>query len=301
MRKKLGRVLPWLVAIGILAFLMAKVSPRELLAAVAVAAGWTVPFVAAMVLLVYVADSFAMWRTFGWFLAPVSLREILVTRGATYLLALINYTLGQGAIVYFVHRTHGVPVLRGTGAVLLVMGVNVLLLLLLSTVGLVFAPEVPPMLKTVLAIAYAGLAVYVALVAAKPRWLRDRPVFDILLNAGIRGHLKAMAVRVPHLLSLVVLSYGSMRGFGIKVPFGQAVMLLPVAYFIAVLPISPAGLGTTQAAMTTLFARYAEGPNPAAVILACSLTAQAVAMVVQASIGAVCLRHQIARDIGSVK
>ncbi len=40
-------------------------------------------------------------------------------RGATYLLAAVNYNVGQGAIVYFVHRARGVPVVRGLATVLL--------------------------------------------------------------------------------------------------------------------------------------------------------------------------------------
>jgi hypothetical protein len=57
-------------------------------------------------------------------------------------------SVGQGAIVYFLHRTRGVPVLRTTGAVLLIMGINIVLLLLLASVGLAVAPEVPPGLRT---------------------------------------------------------------------------------------------------------------------------------------------------------
>jgi hypothetical protein len=300
MRKRLGRLLPWLVAVGVLAFMFSRVSVIDTLAAVSQAAWWTVPALAGITVVIFLADTFAIWRTFGWFLARLSYFEVMVVRGASYLLALINYAVGQGALVYFVHRSRGVPVMRGAAAVLLTMGINVLLLLILTTVGLFFAPQVPPALKTVVLVGHGGLVVYLALVVAKPRWLTSRAIFDVLANAGITGHLKVMAVRLPHLTSLIVFSYVSLRGFGVRVPVAQAILFLPVVYFIAVLPISPAGLGTSQAAMVYLFAQYAPGPNPKAMILACGLVAQAVGLGMQVLIGLGFFRNQIARDLTRV-
>src|SRR5438045_3554011 len=45
-------------------------------------------------------------------------------RGATYLLAIIHYGVGQGGMAYFLHRRRGVPLARSAGAVMLTMGVN---------------------------------------------------------------------------------------------------------------------------------------------------------------------------------
>ena len=141
-----------------------------------------------------------MWKTFGWFLAELPFRDVLVVRGATYLLAAINYSVGQGAIVYFVHRVRGVPVMRGVATVLLIMGTNLLVLLSFVTVGLALAGGTrPPALVPVVAVAWAGLAVYVAIVVARPKFLVSRPLFDVLLSAGLGGYLKAMLVRLPHI------------------------------------------------------------------------------------------------------
>jgi hypothetical protein len=301
MRNRIGRILAWVVTIALLGYLVTTISFEKVLAAVKLAAPWTVPALAAMVVLVYLADSFAIWRTFGWVLARLSFVEVLVVRGATYLLAMVNYAVGQGAIVYFVNRSRGVPVTRGTGAVLLVMGVNVLLLLFLTTFGLIFAPNVPPAITTIVVVAYAGLAIYVALLIWKPRFLTTRPVFDVLLNAGVGGHLKALAVRIPHLLSLLFYSFLALRAFGIRVPVGQAMLCLPIIYFIAVLPISVQGLGTTQMAWKLFFAQYAPGPPEVqvATIFACSLFSQAVGIGVQSLLGLACLKNQMARSLAA--
>ena len=92
-----------------------------------------VPAVLASVVAIYLADSFAIWKTFGWFLTRMSFADVLLVRGATYLLAAINYNVGQGAIVYFVHRSAGTTVMRGVATILLVLGINVLALLFLAT------------------------------------------------------------------------------------------------------------------------------------------------------------------------
>jgi hypothetical protein len=301
MRKKIGPILGWVVTIAILVYLFRAIPLAKVWEAFHTAYWWAIPANAVLILAVYLADSFAIKKTFGWFVAPLSYREVLVVRGATYLLALVNYTVGQGAIVYFVNRSRGVPVLRGTAAVLLVMGVNVLMLLLLASIGLVVATDVPPALRLIVLGAYAGLAIYIVVVAAKPRWLVSRPIFDVLLSAGVGGHLRAMAVRLPHILTLMMLSWFSLAAFGVVVPVAKAILCLPIVYFVAVLPISFQGLGTSQAMLIHFFSAFAPGTTDEArwaVVLAASLVCQAIAFVIQVLIGLTCMRNQLARSLG---
>jgi uncharacterized membrane protein YbhN (UPF0104 family) len=300
MRKKLGRILPWVVTLGLLFYVFRSISFSEILAAFATAASWTVPVLIPCVLGVYLGDSFAIWKTFGWFVTRLSFREVLVVRGATYLLALVNYSVGQGAIVYFVNRSRGIPLLRGTAAVLLVMGTNILLLLVFATIGLLVAPDLPPTLRTIVFGAYAALAVYAVLLLLKPRWLTSRPIFDVLFAAGVSGHLRALLVRIPHIGILMVFTFASLRAFGVQVPVAQAILYLPVIYFIGVLPIAVMGLGTTQAAMIYFLSSYVPGATPAAAkaaILAASLGGQAVALAIQVTLGIFCMRNQLARNL----
>jgi hypothetical protein len=300
MRARLGRALAWAVTAGALAWLFWKVPMREVWAAITHAAPWTVPVVMGTVLLVYLADSFAMWRTFGWFLAKLPFRDVMIVRGATYLLAAINYSVGQGAIVYFVHRARGVPIMRGVATVLLIMGTNVLVLLALVGGGLLLGAEHPPALVPVVLAACAGLGVYIVVVAIRPRWLAARPLFDVLLSAGLVGHLKAMAVRVPHIAALLAFNLSALRAFGVEVPLSAAIASLPVVMFIAVLPISVQGLGTSQAAMVFFVARYVppSAGDPKAVVLAASLAAQFMATTVQVLLGLLCMRTRTARGLG---
>lgn len=299
MRKTLLRVLPWVVTVGLLAIVFSRISFHDVVNGARSAAPWMVPVTLACVAAVYLADSFAIWKTFGWFLTRISFTDVLLVRGATYLLAAINYNVGQGAIVYFMHRNAGTTIMRGVATILLVLGTNVLALLFLATAGLTVAPAVPFAVKVLVAIAWGGLAIYTVLIAVRPRWL-DKPVFEVLLNAGLGGHLRALAVRVPHIASLVVFQFTLLHAFGVQVPLVDALATLPVVFLVAVLPISVQGLGTTQATMAFFFARYAPGPDlktQVATVVAASIVGQAIASAFQAGLGVLCLRSRVGRAL----
>jgi len=302
MRKKLGRILPWAVTLALLFYVFRSISFTQILTAFGKAEVWTVPTLVVLLFGIYLGDSFAIWKTFGWFVTRLSFREVLVVRGATYLLALVNYTVGQGAIVYFVNRSRGIPLLRGTAAVLLVMGTNILLLLVFASIGMLIAPDLPPSLRKIVFGAYAAAGLYFVLLVLRPSWLTSRPVFDVLFAAGISGHLRALLVRIPHISVLMVFTYASLRAFGVLLPAKQAILYLPIIYFIGVLPIAVMGLGTTQVTMIYFLSSYVPGAahDPAkavAAITAASLGAQAVALVIQSAIGIFCMRNQLARDL----
>jgi hypothetical protein len=179
------------------------------------------------------------------------------------------------------------------------MGINVVALIALATAGLGLAPDVPKAVSVVVGIAYAGLAVYALLIWRKPRWLARRPIFDVLFSAGIAGHLRALLVRVPHIASLIAYQTALLWAFGVRVPLSQAIVALPIVLFIAVLPISVQGLGTTQWAMVLFFARYAPGDQKAqvAAVTASSLTSVAIGTTLQALLGLVCLRSRVGKEV----
>lgn len=298
MRKRLLRLLPWVVTAGLLFLLFRRISIAEVVASARQAPIWMTPVVLACVACVYLADSFAIWKTFGWFLTRMSFADVLLVRGATYLLAAINYNVGQGAIVYFVHKNAGTTIMRGVATILLVLGINVLALLFLATGGMAVGPELPHLVKVIIGIAWGGLVVYAALVAIRPRFL-DRPLFEVLLNAGLGGHLRALLVRMPHIAALLAFQFSALRAFGVAVPPLYAVATLPIVFFIAVLPISVQGLGTTQATMIYFFADFAPGDahTKGAIVIAASLVAQAIAFGFQALLGVVCLRSRVGRAL----
>jgi hypothetical protein len=106
-------------------------------------------------------------------------------------------------------------------------------------------------------------------------------------------------VRLPHIAVLMAFQTIVLRAFGVRVPVVAAIASLPVVFFIAVLPISVQGIGTTQAAMVFFFARYGTGDQTAreAAVLAESLVTTAIALGFQSLLGLACLQSRIGRDL----
>jgi hypothetical protein len=298
-RKLLVRLTPWVVAGGVLTFLFWRTPFSAVADATRAANGWMILPALFGLAWIYVADSVATKKTFDWFLGEFSLTDALIMRGATYLLAAVNYGVGQGAIAYFARRLTGVTIRRATGVVLLIMGTNVLLLLGLATLGVWLAPSVPRQLQMVILFGLAGTALYFLILNLRPAWLQCVPVLDVLLDAGTCGHLKALVIRIPHLVGLVFYSYTILYAFGVRVPFGQALLMLPVVFFVAVLPISVQGLGTSQAVAVILFSPYASGAKDSqdAAVLAASLVTQILALCFQMTVALICLLTDTGRHL----
>jgi uncharacterized membrane protein YbhN (UPF0104 family) len=188
------------------------------------------------------------------------LGKVLAVRGATYLLFMINYALGQGGFGYYLYRS-GEPPLRATGATLFLIGTNLATLLVLTFGVWTIAGgrDHNAAMWWTLVIGTSAFAVYLVVIAIRLALLSRWQVLAPLFEAGIPGHAIAMLGRLPHVIVIVLAHWVAMSVWGIDVPFAVAATLMPAVALAAVLPISPAGLGTTQAAMVYFFSDYATG------------------------------------------
>lgn len=292
------RVAPWLVALALLAWLFHVVPLEALREALANAPlGAFAALTAVYVVGTLLADSFATWATFRSSLPEAGLRfvEALEVRGASYLLAIVHYGAGQGGMAYFVNRVHGVPLARAAGSVILIMGVNVIVVALVALAGVLVggAPASPSLQLVVLGLACA-FPVYLAVIAARPRFLARRSLLAPLFQAGIRGHAVAVVARLPHIAWLILGHWIALRIFGVLVPPAQALTLLPILFVVSVLPIAPSGIGTTQATAIALFAPFSVAPTQSgreAAVLAYALALQFGALLLQAALGLAFLRR----------
>ena len=62
-------------------------------------------------------------------------KDLYLVRASTYLLAVVNYHVGQAAIVGYLYRVRRVPLLRASGWILFIIGINVGTLFLLASAG----------------------------------------------------------------------------------------------------------------------------------------------------------------------
>ncbi len=297
----MAKLWPWLVALAILTFLFTRIPRRALFAALE-AGPWLSlgAYTFVQVLIVLTADAYATSVS----LAITGFRQrfplIFLARGASYLLGILNYALGQGAFGLYLQRS-GVVTMRAAGIMLFLMIVNLGVLLVVASFGLM-ADGYPGLSHLDLSLLGYGLFVavvlYLAIIRLWPRSLRRYQLLAPILEAGLCGHFWAAGGRLPHVLLLVLTYWGALRLWGIPVPLAQGVAMVPIVLLIGALPITPAGLGTTQVALVLLFSSYVPLPHSeirAAAVLAFSLIYYFWGIVAQALLGFWCwlkLRHR---------
>lgn len=292
------RWLPWLVALAILVFLVREVRLDALREAFRHGAWLALSlYIVLETLIALPADAFGTRAALaaGGVSRPWS--EVLLARGASYLLGLLSYVAGQGGMGFYLART-GVPAGRSAGAVLLLMIANGIVLVLLGAAGLAIEMSRLEGVRTdllllTIAAALSGTLAYLIVIAVRPRWLERYSLLAPLFEAGLGGHLRAILARFPHMLLLAALHWGAFRIWGIPVPPVRGLALNPIILLIAALPVTPGGLGTTQALQVLFFSPYASAPA----VLAFSLVHHVIGLIVQAGIGFGCwtlLRRRVA-------
>jgi hypothetical protein len=196
--------------------------------------------------------------------------------------------------VWFLHRRHGVPIARATGAVLLATGG-----FLLAVVGAVAAglatgavpdAHVPDWLLWLVAI---GFPLYLAIIWARPAFLAKSSLLEPLFSAGITGTLAATLTRALHLTVLIAAHALAYRQFGIDIPFRATLVVLPIIFLAGALPIAVAGYGAPQATAAVLLARYVHGPDATGTVVAASIGFQTLSTIVMAVIGMIALRWEV--------
>ncbi len=292
--KAAARLWPWLVALVILAVLFSRISRKALVQALE--SGPCLPlavYVLGQWLLVLMADSYAIKVSLTVTGFPERFSRLLAARGATYLAGMVNYALGQGALGVYLQRS-GLRTLRATGNLVFLMVVNLGVLLVIAALGFWAGGSPQTNYLNIGPLLYGlgfGMTLYVIALGMQPRSWRKHQLLAPLQEAGLRGHLKAAAGRLPHMFFLVLAYWGALRLWGLPVPVAQGLALVPVVLLVNAVPLTPLGLGTTQAALVLLFSPFAPSPDPevrAAMVLAFSLVYYFFGIIAQAAIGLFC-------------
>ncbi|HEV3077596.1 MAG TPA: hypothetical protein VHB47_24460 [Thermoanaerobaculia bacterium] len=297
------RWLPWLVAAAILAVLTLRLPRAQLLHSLAAGPSWKVALCSAAVVgAALLAD---VWATLAAFAATgvrCRWRGVLPARGATYLLGLLNFAVGQGGMGLYLHRA-GVAPLRVLGTLLFLFATQVGALAAVAAAG-TLPPALGvgggplagslPLLAAVTAVTAlaAAFAVLLVLLAWRPAWLSRHRFLAPAFAAGAGGFLRATAARLPHVVTMVAGLWLGLRLWGVALPLARGLVVLSVAVLVTVLPIAPSGLGTLELALVELTSAYAPGPTAAAQrasVLAFSFVYHVFSIAAQAAVGLLCL------------
>jgi hypothetical protein len=242
-------------------------------------------------------DSVCLTWVVRRFNAPLRLRDIMPIRASMYLLALINSNLGQGGVVWYLHRKTRVPFLELLSSILFIAVVEVYQLFLFSTLGVIFYRSTSPsqlemvrVLRIAYVIAWLLLAAVIAFFAQARLSSRIRvwitagrlgPIAGTFLAARPLDYAIVLGIKAPAFVLSMLTQYCALSLFSIAIPFVQLMLFLPLVFLAAALPISVAHLGTSQAAWLLFFS----GTAPDAKILAYSLAAHFTFMFCNGLIG----------------
>jgi hypothetical protein len=269
------RALPFAIAIALVALTLRRIDMDAFVAQLAaVNAPAYFLFAIAFVLALLTADAFATAWLYRLTVAPVGFGELWALRGASYLPSIVSHHLGQAYLTYAVSRRHGVSLARMAGGTLLSYASWAGLLLAAFSVAMVVSGRSlwEP------AAALTGGVVYLAVIAWRPRPLAGVKLLAPLFEAGLRGHIVGLLVRVPHFVVLFLGTWLPFFFFGVSIPLAAALLYVPIVMVAVTLPITPQGIGTREVAAVWAFSAFAPGATHAAQAAAISASTASFAV-----------------------
>ena len=234
-------------------------------------------FMFVFVLVLLAADSAAIAHVYVRYVCAVKMGDVCVLRGGSYLASVVNYHAGQAWLTWYASRVYGASLARVAGATLLNYASMFGSLALLAALAYPLGGYRIPWLGTTLLILAGAAMVYAAVLLGKPRWVTRIPGATVLLEAGVSGHLLALAWRLPHVVILFLGMWLPLSFFGISLPLADALAYVPILMLVGALPITPQGVGTRDVIALKLLAGYAP-PHAAAGTVAAATLCWAVSL-----------------------
>jgi uncharacterized membrane protein YbhN (UPF0104 family) len=267
--------LAYLIGIALLCWVARKVPLYSIKAALADANnGVFVPVRIVEFATLFLGECYLFARLFSFFQRPASAREMMRPNAARCFLQVINSAFGEGVFVLAVSRRITASFI-GTGFSLLFLAlIDFHMLLLMALIGALFGPGFPLQLPWAwLLPPIAGMWLMAILWVNGPpptrllQWLYNRPSLATFKMARPVHYARLSLIRAAIFFAQAFGFYLEFRAFAVPVTILQMVAALPVILLANGLPITPVGIGTSQAAIVFGFA----GMAPSANLLALSL------------------------------
>ena len=264
-----------------------------------------VPLIFGAVFTWFLIESWTYSYLFTRFNAPVSFKEGRSLRGMSYLLTPIHWNVGKAAVILRLRQTKKIPLLESTSAVMLYQAIDGVVLATLATTGLILlesqATELAGVRWTTSAIIIAIFFNLAVTRAIWPRfkwliWWRGLSIHHAHRQIDVRDLITIISLKVTYHFLFVLVVYFGVQAFGIELPFALALAATPIIQVVGGLPITPAGLGTQQAAMLYFFGdRFGGGGSEA------SIVAFGFSLPIALIVGRCLLGLFYLRDLGSSK
>jgi uncharacterized membrane protein YbhN (UPF0104 family) len=276
---KLKTVCPWLIAAAIFAYLFHKYPPAKVWQSLTYVN--LLPFLGFSLFyffFIYVIDAAVTGSILTKFTRKVALKDVVLARGVTYLIMVISYPASQAAFAYYFKRRYKIPIFEVLSTFLFIMFVDLWWIVTLAFVGSFFQDytigdvNLSRLVFTTVMIFYG---VYIVWLAFWRRWpdkgfwefitpkfierQRKREIFDLFAKATMADYLRTAVMRIPIHFTIIISFYVVIRTFGCNIPFVQILSNVPIVFLIGTLPITPGGLGTTNALLVELLKGHLTG------------------------------------------
>jgi uncharacterized membrane protein YbhN (UPF0104 family) len=229
--------------------------------------------------------------------ADLSLWTAARIKCASYLLAIVNYALGAGALAVLLRRQAGLPLARAASLVILVSTTDLLVVLGFAAVGAARVGRDAPtvhggLVATALIALFGGLAILRMPRSLGPlERLRELSAFDALRSVATADLARLFALRIAFAICFVAICGAAFVAFRIQAPLPELIAGVLIVALVAAIPIALAGLGTSQAAFVYLFRPFAAPET----LLAMSLVLSAGMLALRALMG-VAFAREFTRD-----
>jgi uncharacterized membrane protein YbhN (UPF0104 family) len=212
---------------------------------------------------------------------------------ASYLLGIVHYALGAGALTVLLRRRAGLSLSEAASIVLLISAVDLLVVLGMAALGATLY-ELDDTTDLALMLAVGGVAFFGGLTLLRmPSSLgpldriRSLSVFEALRNVPLERLVELLVLRSVFSVCFIGIAGIAFAAFDLHPPVSQLVVGMMIVAVVAALPIAVAGLGTSQAAMVYLFHDLGADGS----VLAMSLVLSAGMIAMRALMGLVVARE----------
>ncbi|MCC6624491.1 MAG: flippase-like domain-containing protein [Deltaproteobacteria bacterium] len=278
------RLLPWVLSLGVVAFLFLTTDLAAVSDALA-SADWPrlVGFMALVTAATFMVDAATLVPLMRRFVTPVPYREVVAIKGVSYFLNALNYSLAAGGMAWMVHKKRQVPFLGALSALVWLFFVDIVALGVMLALGWAVGHELPGAGALAGQVPIVIAVVWAVILGALVYWngrvdflffgfFRRWRLFSAFAEARLADYIPFSAIRVGFITLYVIMHWLLLPAFGVHIPFWALLMYAPLITFVQVIPANVSGLGAVQGVMVALFAPHVDPAvgDPRAVIIAYS-------------------------------
>jgi hypothetical protein len=256
----LRRIAPWVIATGVLVFVLREHSPARILEEMG--HGNSLPLIPLALVLIFanlVLICLADRIVIGPHVEGMRYVDLLRGKAAAALLGMVGYAAGHGGYAVWIARRNrtGAPV--AGGLLLYIMASELTAVALVASLSSLLADDVPDVIR-IGAPATASVLIFLMLIAPF-NLLGDTSRVLKPWRMPRRYALAQVAVRTVQLCGVALATWLAMLAFGLEVPLWAVVAYLPIVLVVGSLPVNVAGFGAVNGAWLLFTPEHATGPE----------------------------------------